>query len=91
MPWSPLKYTENIFKDLLDKGYEEYVTTEVLFSTIMKHTQLIREITIKNVIKAFRTLGYIEASADGVWRIKYGKTLTKTADDNLEKYDGLIK
>ena len=73
MPWSPLKYKDEIFENIRKKGYTNFVTTKVLKAEIMRATGLIRDETISNVIRAFETLGYIELSPGGVWEIKYMK------------------
>jgi hypothetical protein len=72
MPWSPLKYTNQIFEGLRKEGYVEQVTTEALHTAIMKETKLIRPQTIAQVVKAFERLGYIEPVGNNIWKIKYG-------------------
>jgi len=73
MPWSPLKYTEQIFERLKKMGHVDKTTTNSLHVAIMKETLLIREKTIANVIKAFERMGYIINSPETpeIWEIKY--------------------
>ena len=73
MPWSPLKYTEQIFLNLKELGYEYEVSTAILHREIMRETQLVRSSTIKNVVKAFEKLNYIRQKTSGVWEIRYWK------------------
>jgi len=85
MPWSPLKYTEEIFHDLKRRGYETEATTQELHVSIMKATQLIRSATIKNVVHAFMQLGYVKQKANGVWEINYWKTDQSKATEAREE------
>ena len=71
MPWSPLRYTDEIFSHLRKMGHTDKTTTEYLHIAIMKETMLIKSKTIGNVIKAFEKLGYIVKTPEGVWDIKY--------------------
>jgi len=71
MPWSPLMYTKEIFKDLAERGYTNQVTTEILWAAIMRKTNLVRTETLANVVKAFKRLGYIELVDNNVWRINW--------------------
>ena len=73
MPWSPLKYTKQIFDNLKKAGYVEEVTTQELSKEIMRVTGLIRQQTIRNLIHAFEQLGYIERKSGDVWVIKYAE------------------
>jgi len=71
MPWTPLKYTEEIFSQLRKWNQVNETTKIHLKRAIMMHTGLIREESIKRVIVAFETLGYIEKVAPDIWKIKY--------------------
>jgi len=73
MPWSPLKYADQIFSNLKNRGFVEEVTTQELSTEIMRVTGLIRPQTIRNVIRAFEQLGYIKHKSGDVWAIAYAK------------------
>jgi len=75
MPWTPLKYTEEIFVAIKNLGYTTEVPTKVLFAEIMRATGLVRSETIKNVIKSFVTLGYLSEIRSGFFMIRYWKDL----------------
>jgi len=56
MPWSPLKYTEQIFNEF--QG-EQIVSKNDLWKAIIRHTKLVKDQTIIQLIKAFERLGFI--------------------------------
>jgi len=71
MPWSPLMYTKEIFKDLAERGYTNQVTTETLWAAIMRKTNLVRGETLANVVRAFKRLGYIKEKGVNIWEINW--------------------
>ncbi len=57
MPWSPLKYTEQIFGEF--QG-EQVVSKNALWKSVIKHTKLVKDQTIVQLIKVYERLGFIE-------------------------------
>ena len=96
MPWSPLKYTDIIFKELKRKGYTFEVPKQVMHAEIMRQTILVRMPTISNVTNAFKTLGYIKESPSGgfwiitYWDDKIPKIIKKPEHSKVDKYNELI-
>ena len=58
MPWSPLNYVKDIFSELSRDS--ESVSLNELTKAIIKHTGLVRDNSIRNLIKVFERLGFIE-------------------------------
>lgn len=97
MPWSPLQYTEEIFRLLKKWGHINQTTTTYLHRAIMLETKLIKAKTIAQTIRAFEQLGYIEALPNGNFKINYWKkeeSKEKTKyeiEQEIEKYNEVIK
>jgi len=71
MPWSPVRYFPEIVRNLRRKGFTKEVSTDILAAEIMRVTGLIRPQTLKRVVYAMETLGYIKmVSESGIWKLK---------------------
>jgi len=58
MPWSPLKHVKDIFNEFSRDA--ESVSLNELWKAIIKHTGLVRDNSIRNLVKVFERLGFIE-------------------------------
>lgn len=56
MPWSPLNYTEKVFGEF---GRDTLISRNKLWKSIIKHTKLVREDTIIQLVKAYEKLDFI--------------------------------
>jgi hypothetical protein len=75
VPYSPLAYTKDVFKDLKKHGYENRVSTMALHNAIIRQTRLIKSATIARVVQVYEQLGYIIPDGTGanLWSIDWKK------------------
>ena len=80
---SPLRYTKEVFLNLLNKGYEKEVPLEVLIASIKYIIGIVHPKTVQNLVRTYRELDYIKLSSDGAtWIIKYWDKNSKEATEN---------
>jgi hypothetical protein len=72
MPYTPLKSAPRVFDELRNEGFDKEIPTDQLYRKVMEVTGSIKPATIKNIIKAFEIIGYIELKPDQLsFTIKY--------------------
>lgn len=86
MPWSPIPKFPEIIRNIKGMGYRKETSFEVIRVCVMRVTNLIKDTTIKQTIKAMEDLGYIKMRSNGlVWEICQEKPYKFDSDNGEEE------